>query len=77
LLGEGVTVEGCDFMNPETWTPPPGVIEDDGEPPPFSFRGGPGPPSAYVVDDLFKIAGRVMAIVSRHPDPPLVMEEAA
>ena len=32
-----------DIMNPETWTPPPGVIEDDGAPPLFGFRGGSDP----------------------------------
>ena len=64
-------------MNPETWTPPPGVIEDDGAPPLFGFRGGSDPPSVYVVTDLFRGGDRVMAIVSRHPDPPLVREIAA
>ena len=44
---------------------------------PFGFRGGSDPPPVYVLADLFKIVDRVVTIVSRHPDPPLVMRSAA
>jgi hypothetical protein len=85
LLGAGVTVDWqpspepeLDIMNPETWTPPPGVIEDNSEAPPmWDCRRLSKAPPVYVVADLFKIGDRVMAIVSCHPDPSLVMEEAA
>ena len=85
LLGAGVTVDWqpspepeLDIMNPETWTPPPGVIEDNSEAPPmWDCRRLSKAPPVYVVADLFKISDHVMAIVSCHPDPSLVMEEAA
>ena len=85
MLGPGVVVERPpertappDFMDPSTWAAPPqGVILDEGEPPPFGFRGGPVQPSVYVVAGLFKIGDRLVAHVIHQPPPPSAQEVAA
>jgi hypothetical protein len=53
------------------------VIFDDGEPPPFGFRGGPVRPSAYVIAGLFKIGDRLVADVIWQPLPPSAKVAAA
>jgi hypothetical protein len=59
------------FMNPETWEPPPGVIEDDGEPPPlWEPPRTPAPSSPYVIAGLFRIGHRLVVDVVRPPAPP-------
>jgi hypothetical protein len=85
LLGAGVRVEqpplaavAPDFMDPSTWAAlPQGVILDEGEPPPFGFRGGPVQPLAYVIAGLFKIGDRLVVDVICQPPPPSVQEMAA
>ena len=85
MLGAGVTVEqppertaAPDFMDPSTWAAPPqGVILDDGEPPPFGFRGGPVQPSVYVIAGLFKIGDRPFVDVVCQPPSPSTKEAAA
>ena len=65
-------------MDPSTWAAPPkGVILDEGEPPPFGFRGGPVQPSAYVIAGLFKIGDRLVVDVVYQPPPPSAQEAAA
>jgi hypothetical protein len=65
-------------MDPNSWAlPTEGVIFDDGEPPPFGFRGGPVQPSAYVIAGLFKIGDRLVADVIHQPPPPSARKAAA
>jgi hypothetical protein len=59
------------FMDPETWEPPSGVIEDDGEPPPlWEPPRTPAPSSPYVIAGLFRIGHRLVVDVVRPPAPP-------
>ena len=59
-----------DLMDPRTWNLAQGVILEDGEPPLFSFRGGPGPPSTFVITGLFRIGQRLIVDVVWLPTPP-------
>ena len=56
----------------------PGMILDDGEPPPFGFRGQ-GPPSVLTVTSIFAVGRRVMVEVLAPPGSarPTVVELAA
>jgi hypothetical protein len=65
-------------MDPKTWTAPPGVIEDDSEPPPlWDCRRLPKVPSPYVIAGLFRIGERLILDVARRPPPPTAQGKAA
>ena len=75
---DGPPEPGVRHLRPPAPALRPGMILDDGEPPPFAFRGQ-GPPSVLTVTSILAVGRRVMVEVACAPRsaPPAVVELAA